>query len=85
MSELSPFLPGFAAAYAILLVAASSPGPAVAMLLGISMAQGRAPALMVTGDASRERVVEAIDAALEEALGHDGPSLVEIVADAALV
>lgn len=29
--------------------------------------------------------VEAIDAALEEALGHDGPSLVEIVADAALV
>lgn len=48
MSEFLPFLPGFAAAYAILLVAASSPGPAVAMLLGVSMAQGRAPALIAS-------------------------------------
>ncbi|MCG6882928.1 MAG: LysE family translocator [Silicimonas sp.] len=40
------YLPGFIAAYTILLVAASSPGPAVAMLLGISMHQGRSPALV---------------------------------------
>lgn len=46
MSLLSPYLPGFAAAYAILLFAASSPGPAVAMLLGISTAQGRGAALI---------------------------------------
>ena len=46
MSGLAPFLPGFAAAYAVLLVAASSPGPAVAMLLGIGTAQGRGPALV---------------------------------------
>jgi threonine/homoserine/homoserine lactone efflux protein len=39
------YLPGFIAAYSILLIAASSPGPAVAMLLGISMQQGRGPAL----------------------------------------
>ena len=45
MSELLPFVPGFLAAYAILFVAASSPGPAVAMLLGISMGQGRGPSL----------------------------------------
>ena len=46
MTDILPFLPGFAAAYAILLVAASSPGPAVAMLLGIGLGQGRAPALV---------------------------------------
>lgn len=48
MSELAPFLPGFLAAYAILVVAASSPGPAVAMLLGIGFSQGRGPALTAT-------------------------------------
>lgn len=48
MTELAPHLPGFAAAYAILLVAASSPGPAVAFLLGIGATQGRAPALIAT-------------------------------------
>lgn len=46
MSELLPFLPGFLAAFSILLVAASSPGPAVAMLLGISMSRGRTAALV---------------------------------------
>ncbi|MEI4196771.1 LysE family translocator [Roseovarius sp. E0-M6] len=46
MTDFLPFLPGFLAAYAILVVAASSPGPAVAMLLGIAMGQGRAPALV---------------------------------------
>lgn len=45
MTELAPFLPGFAAAFAILFVAASSPGPAVAMLLGIATTQGRAASL----------------------------------------
>lgn len=48
MSDLAPHLPGFAAAYAILLVAASSPGPAVAMLLGIGTTQGRTAAMTAT-------------------------------------
>ena len=48
MTEILPFLPGFAAAYAILLVAASSPGPAVALLLGIGLSNGRAPALVAS-------------------------------------
>ena len=41
-------LPLFLAAYSILLVAASSPGPAVAMLLGIGTSQGRGPALVAS-------------------------------------
>lgn len=48
MTEFLPFLPGFIAAYGILLVAASSPGPAVALLMGISMTQGRKAALVTT-------------------------------------
>lgn len=48
MNALLPHLPGFAAAYAILLVAASSPGPAVAMLLGIGAGQGRRAAMAAT-------------------------------------
>ncbi len=48
MVDLSPFLPGFIAAYAILLVGASSPGPSVAMLIGVATTQGRAPAMMAT-------------------------------------
>lgn len=42
------YLPGFLAAYAILMVAASSPGPAVAMLLGISATSGRGAALIAS-------------------------------------
>lgn len=45
METLLPFLPAFAIAYGILLVGASSPGPAVAMLMGLSMGQGRSAAL----------------------------------------
>ncbi|QYX57647.1 LysE family translocator [Roseovarius sp. SCSIO 43702] len=48
MPAILSFLPGFAAAYAILVVAAASPGPAVAMLLGIATGQGRAPALVAS-------------------------------------
>ncbi len=44
--DLAPHLPGFLAAYALLLVGASSPGPAVAMLLGIATTEGRAAALV---------------------------------------
>lgn len=57
MTDLLPFLPGFAAAYAILLVAASSPGPAVAMLLGIGLAQGRGPALVAAAGIATGSVV----------------------------
>lgn len=45
MTDLLPYLPGFAAACAILLVGAASPGPSVAMLIGVATGQGRAPAL----------------------------------------
>ena len=48
MVDFTPFLPGFIAAYAILLVGASSPGPSVAMLIGVATSQGRAPAMMAT-------------------------------------
>ncbi|WP_253913382.1 LysE family translocator [Pseudoruegeria sp. HB172150] len=46
--DLPSYLPGFLAAYGILMIAALSPGPAVAMLLGISMSQGRGAALITT-------------------------------------
>lgn len=48
MTDLPLFLPGFLAAYAVLVVAASSPGPAVALLLGIGTSQGRGAALVTT-------------------------------------
>ena len=48
MSELALYLPGIFAAYSILVVGASSPGPAVAMLLGISTTQGRSAALIAS-------------------------------------
>lgn len=46
--QFAPFLPGIAAAYAILFVAACSPGPSVALLVGIATEQGRSPALIAT-------------------------------------
>ncbi|WP_308915920.1 LysE family translocator [Jannaschia sp. LMIT008] len=57
MTDIAPFLPGFAAAYAILFVAASSPGPAVAMLLGIGTARGRRPALVAAAGIASGSVV----------------------------
>ena len=48
MSEITPYLPGFIAAYSILIIGAFSPGPSVAMLIGIASEQGRAPALVAT-------------------------------------
>lgn len=45
MDWLLPYLPGFGAAYAIQVVSVASPGPAVAMLLGMALSQGRANAL----------------------------------------
>ncbi|MEM7296304.1 MAG: hypothetical protein AAF330_06740, partial [Pseudomonadota bacterium] len=48
METFAAFLPGILAAYAILLVAASSPGPAVALLLGIGASQGRSAAMLTT-------------------------------------
>ncbi|MEM1302606.1 MAG: LysE family translocator [Pseudomonadota bacterium] len=51
------FLPGMLAAYAILLVAASSPGPSVALLLGVGAAQGRQAALMTTAGIATGSVV----------------------------
>ena len=46
MDTLLAFLPAFAVACGILVVGASSPGPAVAMLMGLSLGQGRAAALI---------------------------------------
>lgn len=48
METLAPHLPAFLAAYAILAVAATSPGPAVAFLFGIGTVQGRRAALVAT-------------------------------------
>lgn len=48
MSDFLTYLPGFATAYAILLVAVTSPGPAVAMLLGLSLSSGRGTALVAS-------------------------------------
>lgn len=48
MAELLTFLPGIIAAYSILFVAALSPGPSVAMLIGIATTEGRRPALIAT-------------------------------------
>ncbi|MEO0485636.1 MAG: LysE family translocator [Pseudomonadota bacterium] len=42
------YLPGILAAYAILVVAATSPGPSVALLLGVGAAQGRSAAMATT-------------------------------------
>ncbi|WP_179378268.1 LysE family translocator [Jannaschia marina] len=46
MSDLLPYLPAFVAAYGLLLVGGASPGPAVAMLMGLSFGQGRRAALI---------------------------------------
>lgn len=46
--QIAPLIPGIAAAYSILFVAASSPGPSVALLVGIATEQGRSPALIAT-------------------------------------
>ena len=48
MIDITPYLSGFIAAYSILLVGAFSPGPSVAMLIGIATEQGRTPALIAT-------------------------------------
>lgn len=45
LDGLLPWLPGFAAAYAIQVVSVASPGPGVALLLGLGLSQGRAAAL----------------------------------------
>ena len=46
LETLLPFLPAFAIAWGILLVGSSSPGPAVAMLMGLSLGQGRAASVI---------------------------------------
>ena len=46
IDALIPFLPGFAAAYAIQVVAVASPGPGVAMILGFSLSHGLRAALV---------------------------------------
>lgn len=45
MEWLIPYLPGFTAAYAIQAVSVASPGPGVALLLGVALSQGRARAI----------------------------------------
>lgn len=48
LDGLLPWLPGFGAAYAIQAVAVASPGPGVALLLGLALSQGRASALVAS-------------------------------------
>ncbi len=45
MDHLTPYLPQLLLAWSIIVVAVISPGPAVALILGVGAAQGRAPAL----------------------------------------
>ncbi|WP_136636549.1 LysE family translocator [Pseudooceanicola onchidii] len=45
---MAEYLPGFLAAYSILLVAVLSPGPAVAMLLGLGLSRGRGTAVIAS-------------------------------------
>lgn len=45
---MADYLPGFIASYSILLVAVMSPGPAVAMLLGLGLSRGRGAALIAS-------------------------------------
>lgn len=42
------YFPGFLAAYSIMLVAVLSPGPAVAMLLGLGLSRGRSTAVVAS-------------------------------------
>lgn len=42
------YLPGFLAAYSVLLVAVLSPGPAVAMLMGLAFSRGRGSAVIAS-------------------------------------
>ncbi|MFD1794606.1 LysE family translocator [Paracoccus aurantiacus] len=46
IDQLIPYLPGFVAAYAILVVAVASPGPGVALILGHAVSEGRRAALL---------------------------------------
>lgn len=48
MFDIATFMPGIIAAYAILLIGASSPGPSVAMVIGVATRQGRSSALTAT-------------------------------------
>ncbi len=48
MMDYATYLPLFLAAYAILLLGSLSPGPAVALLLGVATQQGRGAALFTT-------------------------------------
>lgn len=48
LTDIAVYVPGFLAAYAILIVGAASPGPSVALLIGIATGQGRLPALIAT-------------------------------------
>lgn len=45
MDWLVPYLPGFGAAFSIQAISVASPGPGVALLLGIALSQGRANAI----------------------------------------
>ena len=64
MTDLLPYLPGFAAAYAVQAVGGASPGPAVAMLLGIGTTAGRRAALAATAGIATAGATWALLAAL---------------------
>jgi len=48
MIDIAPYLSGIVAAYALLILASFSPGPSVALLIGIATGHGRTPALTGT-------------------------------------
>ena len=48
LADLASYIPGFMAAYLILLVGSLSPGLSVALLIGVATSQGRPSALVAT-------------------------------------
>ncbi|KPB01086.1 LysE family translocator [Ahrensia marina] len=48
MDWFLPFLPGFIAAFSIQAVAVASPGPSVALILGLALSQGRLAAIIAS-------------------------------------
>lgn len=48
MDWFLPFLPGFIAAFSIQAVAVASPGPSVALILGLAVSQGRMAAMIAS-------------------------------------
>lgn len=64
MTDLATYLPGLLAAWSIQLFAVFSPGPAVALLLGVAGEQGRGKALIMTSGIASAAALIAVSTVL---------------------